>query len=141
MAISRADTITGNIKKVEEFSDFLDTFAVSPFGKQLGRVVNEKAVNQSLKNLIMTNLGERPFQPYIGSQINTLLFQNNSMGLLEDIRYHIQQCVENNEPRVNILEIQVFDGNDPNEIQINIIYNLINNPTAIVLDFLLKRVR
>lgn len=141
MAVTRAETISGNRKKTEEFSDFIDSFAVTPIGNQLGRVTNEKAVTQSIKNLVLTSFGERLFQPYIGCHVNDLLFENNDGAIVEDIRYHIQKTIEINEPRAYILEVSVFDTYDPNEIQINIIYSLINNPTPISVNLTLKRVR
>jgi hypothetical protein len=141
MAVTRAEAISGNRQKIEEFSDFLDSFAVTPIGNQLGRVTNEKAVTQSIKNLVLTSFGERPFQPYIGCHVNDLLFENNNHAILEDIRYHIQKTLEINEPRAYVIEVSVFDTYDPNEIQINIIYSLINNPTPISVNLILKRVR
>jgi phage baseplate assembly protein W len=142
MTVTRADSFTETTKKVEFFSDFVDSFAKSPFGNQLGRVSNEKAVNQSLKNLILTNVGERPFQPFIGSDLLAMLFENNDDETLSSFELYIQNCVENNEPRVNLLSVQVVvSPYNENEIQINIIYNLINNPNQIDFSFLLKRVR
>ena len=57
MAITRADSFTPLKKNLEFFSDFLDSFAKTPIGNQLGRVINEQSVNQSMINLIKTNLG------------------------------------------------------------------------------------
>ena len=59
---SRAEILLGSVNKNPEFfSDFLTDFTKTPFGNQLGRVTNEKSVNQSIKNLIFTNLNERFF--------------------------------------------------------------------------------
>ena len=74
---TRAESISPKEKQGEFFSDFLNSFAKTPVGNQLGRVTNEKAVNQSLRNLIKTNVGERLYQPLIGSDVNASLFENN----------------------------------------------------------------
>lgn len=145
--LTRAEVLTGTTKKTEFFSDFLNSFAKSPVGNQLARVTNEKSVNQSLKNLILTNLGERFFQPNIGSNVYNTLFEPNfqeSMGTLE---LYIQNTIKNNEPRVNLINVRVtniFNVNSvskENELEITIFYNLINNPEPINLSFILKRVR
>lgn len=142
MAITRADALTETTKKIDFFSDFVDSFAKSPFGNQLGRLTNEKAVNQSLKNLIMTNLGERPFQPFIGSDVMATLFENNGYETVSSLQLYIQNCIENNEPRVNLLGVEVFSSfASENEVEIVITYNLINNPNPVNFSFLLKRVR
>ena len=139
--LTRAEAITGkNTKKLEFFSDFLNDFSKTPYGNQLGRVTNEQAITQSLKNLIMTNLGERLFQPYIGSNIMLSLFEPNVDQYLSILEGYIEETIKNNEPRVNAQEITVTSVDDHN-IQVQITYNVINNPTPLTFAFLLKRVR
>ncbi|CAB4162789.1 baseplate wedge subunit [uncultured Caudovirales phage] len=138
--LTRADTLTNN-KKTEFFSDFLDSFAKTPYGNQLGRVVNEKSVNQSLKNLLLTNLGERLYQPTIGSNIINSLFELNLVENRNTLEFFIETTIKNNEPRVIPLQISVNSTDNENQIQIQIVYTLINNPTPISFSFLLKRAR
>jgi phage baseplate assembly protein W len=140
MAITRADALIGN-KKPEFFSDFLNSFSKTPVGEQLAKVVNERAVNQSLKNLLMTNLGERLFQPYVGSNVYATLFENNTLTTLETLVFYIETTIRNNEPRVNLLQVLINETDSEHEIDITIIYNLINNPEPITFNFILKRVR
>lgn len=142
MAVTRADTLTGTKKQREFFSDFVTSFSKTPLGNQLGRVSNEQSVNQSLRNLIKTNLGERPFQPLVGSDILKTLFENNTPESIDLLELYIENTVKNNEPRVNLLQTiintELFDSNS---IEISLIYNLINNPEPTTLTILLKRVR
>lgn len=142
MAVTRADTLTGTKKQKEFFSDFVTSFSKTPLGNQLGRVSNEQSVNQSLRNLIKTNLGERLFQPLVGSDILKNVFENNTPESLDLLEVYIENTVNNNEPRVNLLQTiintELFDSNS---LEISLIYNLINNPDPITLTILLKRVR
>jgi phage baseplate assembly protein W len=150
---TRAESISPKEKQGEVFSDFLNSFAKTPVGNQLGRVTNEKAVNQSLRNLIKTNVGERLYQPLIGSDVNASLFENNTEAQLSKIEFFIETTILNNEPRVNLIDVLVessLDQNttqtnrpiDPNEIVVTIVYTLINSVEEIVLTIpLLKRVR
>lgn len=138
---TRAESLTSASRKTEFYSDFLTSFAKSPVGNQLARVVNEKSINQSLKNLIMTNLGERPFQPYIGSNIYKSLFENNTDETLHDLEFYIDNTIKNNEPRVNLLGVDVNTGFTENELVITIVYNTINNLEPITFEYILKRVR
>lgn len=139
--LSRAETLTGSTKKAEYFSDFLTSFAKTPVGDQLARVINERSINQSLKNLILTNLGERLFQPYIGSNILASLFENNVSEHYSDIKFYIETTVRNNEKRVNLIDVEVFSGDNEHDMRVNIVYNTINNPEPITFEYLLKRVR
>tara|TARA_Y100000389_G_scaffold180374_1_gene195135 strand:+ start:693 stop:1169 length:477 start_codon:yes stop_codon:yes gene_type:complete len=153
---TRAESISPKEKQIEYFSDFLNSFAKTPVGNQLGRVTNEKSVNQSLRNLIKTNLGERFFQPIVGSDVNASLFENVNNILLNDIEENIKLTIQNNEPRINLLEVSVqsseisegdalrdFSGFliQNNSISVTIVYNIINNSEEITLTTILTRVR
>ena len=138
--ISRADSLINGQKKSEFFSDFFNDFTKTPIGNQLGRVTNERSINQSLKNLIMTNLGERLFQPYIGSNIMSSLFDLNDSALVTNLEFYIQNTINNNEPRVNLLSVSVTSPEDY-QLEISIYYNIINTPEPVTFSFLLRRVR
>lgn len=153
MALTRADSFTNLKKKPEYFSDFLNSFAKTPIGDQLGRVTNEQSVNQSLKNLIRTNLGERLFQPRVGSDVYASMFEPNDILLVETIKFNIENTIKINESRVNLLSVDVTSvvnqltkaskniGMDENTVTIKIVYTLINNPEPITLTTTLKRIR
>ena len=142
MAITRADALTGTTKQKDFFSDFLTSFAKTPLGNQLGKVTNEQSVNQSLRNIIKTNLGERLFQPLIGSDVYNILFENNTPENISLLELFIENAIRNSETRVNLVQVIVnTEVMDENSVEISLIYNLINNPEPITLTILLKRVR
>lgn len=142
MAVTRADTLTGTKKQKDFFSDFVTSFAKTPLGNQLGRVTNDQSVNQSLRNLIKTNLGERLFQPLVGSDVYAMLFEQDTPENLAMIEVFIENTIRNNEPRVNLLKTVInTDVYDENTVEISLLYNLINNPEPINLTILLRRVR
>lgn len=139
--ITRAEALTGVQKNKEFFSDFLLNFNKSPLGDDLARVTNDHAVNQSLRNLIKTNLGERLFQPMVGSDVYATLFENNTEQNRTLLELQIRTTIENNEPRVIISQVLVEEGKIEEEVEITIIYQLINNPEEVTLNMILKRVR
>lgn len=141
MAVTRADVILNTRGKQEFFSDFLDSFAMTPVGNQLGRVVDAESVNQSIKNLILTSMGERLFQPLIGSNIYNSLFELNSTIEASTIEFLIETTIKNNEPRASVNNVTVISNPDNYTLSINIVYNLINSTDPITLNFTLKRVR
>jgi len=160
MALTRADALTGTVKQQEYFSDFLDSFMKTPFGNQLGRVLNEDSVNQSLRNIIMTNVGERMFQPVIGSNVYKMLFQPLSVqefraGVgVTTLEFMIKNAIEKNEPRVILIDVGIKSAvadsfgtqsragiPDENSVMITITYRLINKVDPITFNYVLKRVR
>lgn len=139
--LSRAQTLISGNKKTEFYSDFLTSFAKTPVGDQLAKVVNERSINQSLKNIILTDLGERLFQPNVGSNIRAMLFENSVESNLSTLEFYITNSIAINEPRVNLLEVNLQAGEDENELIINIIYNTINTPEPTLFTYIFKRVR
>lgn len=142
MSLSRADALTGSSKKIELFSDFLNNFGTTPFGNQLGRVTNEQAIKQSLKNIIRTNIGERLFQPLFGSNVYKSLFEMNDITAQSSLEFYIETAIANWEPRVLLSSVVVeSDSVDMNGINITINYYIVNNTTPLTLTMILKRVR
>jgi len=139
--MSRADKFTQLNKKQEMFSDFLNNFSVSPFNNQLAKTTNENAVRQSVKNLILTNFGERLFQPNIGGNINRSLFGLADEVTASNLVYDIKQTIKINEPRANLIDIKVFPSPDRNSFIIDIIFSVINSQTPIALNLVLRRAR
>lgn len=152
MTVTRADSFTPLKKKQEYFSDFLTNFDKTPVGNQLARVSNELSINQALINLIKTNVGERPFQPDIGSNVYASLFDPNDIVAEHTLEFYIENTIKMNETRVNLISVSVISpleqkttffpsSTDENAMEIVIVYNLINNPDPITLRFILKRIR
>jgi len=139
--ITRANTLTAAKKQQEFFSDFFDSFVKTPFGNDLARITNERDVNQALKNLIMTNLGERLFQPTIGSNVNRSLFEMNNFVETNSLEFYITNTIQNNEPRVILDSVTVIPTVDEGSVKITVSYYLINNPNLVTLDFILRRIR
>jgi len=139
--ITRANTLTAAKKQQEFFSDFFDSFVKTPFGNDLARITNERDVNQSLKNLIQTNLGERLFQPTIGSNVNRSLFEMNNFVETNALEFYITNTIQNNEPRVILDSVTVIPTVDEGSVKITVSYYLINNPNLVTLDFILRRIR
>ena len=100
-------------------------------------------------NLIKTNLGERLFQPNKGGNVNASLFELNDFLLASNLKKSIQNTIELNEPRVNLIDVEIrtnvypaFTGEiNENTVLVKITYSLINNPAPITVSFVLKRIR
>lgn len=139
--MSRADKYTVEFKKPTYYQDFLNTFESNPLTGSLATVSNEDAVNQSIRNLILTNRYERYEQPTLGSKMNSLLFEPPSPIVQEQIINQITETISNCERRVNDLNVQVDPREDLNAYIVTVTYSLINIPYDISFNLILKRVR
>ena len=96
------------------FKDLSASFQTSPLSNDLIALKNESAIARSVRNLVLTIQGERPFQPTLGTGVNNLLFDNMDKLTASSIRSELRTTIENYEPRVEINEIIVepdFEGN------------------------------
>ena len=96
------------------FKDLSASFQSSPLSNDLITLKNESAIARSVRNLVLTIQGERPFQPVLGTGVSRLLFENMDKLTASAIRSEIRNTIENYEPRVEINEILVepdFEGN------------------------------
>jgi phage baseplate assembly protein W len=141
MALSRADTISQTLKKVETYSDFSNNFSKHPITNELVMVKNEDSVRQAFKNLILTNLEERFFSPFFGSNINRTVFENYGPFVREDIIRYIKMAAVQFEKRVEVLLVDIVDEMDKNRLKINVVFSIINIPEPVALSIFLKRVR
>lgn len=137
----RADYYSQTQKMPDIYSDFLDDFSSHPITGDIARLRNEQSVKQSLRNLVLTNYGERFFQPNIGCNVMRSLFEIIDLFTIHEIQYHVKQTIENSEPRVNLLQVIVTPNDVNNQITISIIFSLINSTAIQSLDLILKRVR
>lgn len=137
---TRADKLSPS-QKQEYFSDFLNDFDSHPITNIVVKTTNENAVKQSIRNLILTNLGERLFQPTIGSNIIHSLFEPNDIITAENITSFTKSTITQNEPRAMLLNVNVYPNYDLNSFNVNIIFSLINSNVPIQMTVILKRVR
>lgn len=141
MALSRADAISKQIQQNEVYSDFLTSFNKHPLNGELLAVKNEDSIKQAFKNLILTNIGERLFDPFFGSTVNSSLFELYTPFLVEDVQRSIQVAASNFESRINILDISILDDIERNAYSVSILFSIINRPDPVQLDLFIRRVR
>lgn len=131
---------TTHEKRDIRYSDFSTNFITNPITGNLARLVNDESVKESLKNRILTNKGERPYDASYGSNVKKRLFDLSSPETADNIKTDVEKCL-NEEPRIKLHEVQVYDRSDNNGYQIIALFSLINIPEILSLDFILKRAR
>ena len=69
-----------------------------------------RAIDQSIQNILLTNRFEKPFQPEFGSDLRRLLFGLSTELSEGETRDIILDSIEKYEPRVQVLEVELFDA-------------------------------
>ena len=114
---------------------------IHPIRKDINTHKAENAVINSVKNLILTNHFERPFQPEVGSNIRRLLFENVDVILAAQLEREIEETINNFEPRVQVSSIIATPALDENGYKVIMEFFVINNPNPIKINFFLERIR
>jgi phage baseplate assembly protein W len=140
MAIAK-DKFDKASTKYQVYSDFLNDLTPHPVVKDIVRYTNEAAVNRSIRNLLLTNRGERLYQPDIGSDIRQLLFEPMIASTGDLIRKFVQNTISTYEPRAKVLDVQVTAYEEQNAYAVTISYMIINKQDPVQLTVTLDRVR
>ena len=112
-------------RRSQGFLDLSASFQNNPMSNDLISLKNETAIARSVRNLILTTQGERPFQPVLGSNVNNLLFDNMDKLTAASLKTEIETTIENYEPRVDINDIVVDPNYDNNEFNVTVSYYIV----------------
>jgi phage baseplate assembly protein W len=137
----RADLYSPNDIQKIYLSDFSTDFSLNPITGFLAKVNNEEDAKQMLRNLILTNIGERPFQPLVGSKVYNLLFEPADSVTLSALQSTISQTITNNLPFINLIGVNIIDLSDQNAYQISIYFAIVNSVNPVNLNIVVNRVR
>ena len=107
------------------FKDISASFQTNPLSNDIIQLKNESAIARSVRNLVLTIQGERPFQPVLGTGVNNLLFDNMDKLTASAIRSELRTTIENYEPRVEINEIIVEADFERNAFDVTLQYFII----------------
>ena len=141
MAITRADRITTTSVQDQIYSDFLTDMVPHPVSKDVLRFVNEHAVIRSIKNLVLTDQGERLYQPDLGSNIKRMMFEPMIESTAEILSQYIQETIDVYEPRAKVLDISVVPDYNNNLYAVTLSFMIINKEDPVTLNITLDRVR
>ena len=112
---------------------------LNPFTKDVSAVQNDNAIKQSIKNLVLTAPGEKPFQPNIGSRVRQLLFEPLDAFTADTVRDEIINTINQYEPRVQLTEVLVTPVYEGNKLHVSIEYRIVGLPIVETVSFVLQR--
>jgi phage baseplate assembly protein W len=142
--VTRIDKITRTDKASDKkpyYSDFYTNFNIHPQNKRLAKYTNEEAVKKSIRNLITTEKYDRLFQPEVGCRIKSLLFENMSLIIIEEMKSVIRETIDRYEPRARILDIIIQTNDARQAYDVYIYFEVINRVDPVSINITLYRAR
>ena len=127
----------------QTFKDISVTFKTHPVTDDLVCVKDKAAVVQAIQNLLLTNKGERPFQPDIGSDVRRLLFEPLDYGSAALIKSEIAECLGLFEPRISVEGIRCEPDFQNNGFEVEVAYVITGraDDARVQVEFFIERTR
>ena len=122
------------------YKDIDLTFSPKPAG-DIFKKVDAAAVKQSVKNLLLTSRGEKPFNNFFGSNLNSALFGLDTEFDPEFVQNLIFDAITNHEPRARVLSVTVQLKPENNTLDTTVEFQVVNTKEIVTVDVSLARVR
>ena len=106
----------------KSFKDFSLTFEKNAVTNDILSLKNEAAIKESVKNIVLYNFYEKPFDPFFGGNIIGLLFENSTPTMVLEVKSRIERAIEIYEPRVTAVSAVIQFEEDRNELNCKIQY-------------------
>jgi phage baseplate assembly protein W len=107
------------------FKDISLSFKRNPVTNDIISLTNEDAIKRAVINLVRTRVGERFFNPLLGSKVENYFFELADIGVEEPIKDEIKTVINNFEPRVRLRNVEVSLFPDDNAMDVSIIYDIV----------------
>ena len=112
----------------KSFKDFSLTFEKNAVTNDILALKIEAAIKESVKNIVLYNFYEKPFDPFFGGNVVGLLFENSTPTMELEVKNRIEQSIEIHEPRVTAVSVDVDFQEDRNELNCKINYLILGIP-------------
>ena len=129
------------VRNEVQYRDFDISFRANPITGALNVLKNNDSVKRALRSLILTNRFERPFRPFFGSDVRSYLFENFDVLTESEIRDAIRRTIEEQEPRVELLDVRTQASPDRHSLQVTIFFRVRNDANTDELTIVLERIR
>ena len=123
------------------YKDIDLTFKNIPISGEIYKKTEASAVKQAVKNLVMTNFGEKPFDPEFGGHVQSLLFELAHEDTEEEIEEQILSAINRYEPRAVALSVIAISDPDRNSVDVTIVFQVVNTQEEVSLSIALARLR
>ena len=142
MSVYEAQLNNNSNRNVREYVDLDLFFGKKSSDKDVSVVTDVQAVKRSIRNLVLLNIYEKPFHPEISSGVRDMLFELMTPVTAALLARHIEDVIENYEPRARLTGVRAIPDYDRNSYSVTIEFYVVNTPTELVdLTIFLERLR
>jgi len=129
-------------RNVRQYRDLDLFFGRKPVSGDVNILTDITNIKRAVRNLVLTNIYEKPFHPEIGSGVRDMLFENMTPLTSIILSKKVEEVIENFEPRVRLMSVSARPDLDRNIYEMTIEFFIKNAPTELVtVDVFLERLR
>jgi len=129
------------VSKKKPWRDLDLSLKIHPIRKDIIPLKDDAAIKNAVKNLLVSNFFERPFQPTLGANLRGLLFEPADAITKLDLQQGVRRVLNTHEPRIKVLNVKVFDESDNNSYRITVKFLIKEYDTAESVEIVLRRLR
>jgi len=112
-----------------------------PIRNDIMPLKDDAAIKNAVKNLILTNFFERPFQPLVGANLRGLLFEPADAITKYELSDGVKQVLIDYEPRIRVNRVGIEDQSDRNAYRITVHFQIIEMDLNTEVEIVLQRLR
>jgi phage baseplate assembly protein W len=112
----------------KSFRDFSLTFQKNAVTNDVLSLTNESAIKAAVKNIVLYNFFEKPFDPFFGGNVLGLLFENASPEIENDLTERLVDAINLHEPRVAVIDVRTKWEENRNQLDVSIEYVILGIP-------------
>ena len=140
-------SISGDLTKArvvarkKGFRDLDLSLKIHPIRKDIIPLKDDIAIKNAVRNLLISNFFERPFQPSLGANLRGLLFEPAG-GITEmNLRENIERVLIRHEPRIEVIQIIIKNLEDQNAYNCVVVFKIKEDDTEESVEIILRRLR
>lgn len=126
---------------IERYSDLNLQMIPHPQKRDVLPVIGEQAVKNAIRTLLLTNFMERPFQPTMGANLRSLLFEPNDAVTRLALKDAVRNVLQKHEPRIENINVVIEATNDENSYRITVVFSIKENDSVQDIEINLRRLR
>ena len=128
-------------KRDKTYIDISLAFEPNALTGDITTLRDTRAIDNSLKNIIMTMPLEVPFNPEFGSQVTEFMFDPVDFGTSGLLELDIERAIKFNEPRVEVIDVRVAPYDSQNLYEVDIEYKIVGTEQIYVVSQILTATR
>ena len=133
--------VVSTTARSKPYSDLNLKLTLHPVRKDIMSLKDDAAIRNSVKNLLLTNFFERPFQPDLGANLRALLFEPADVITRVALRDTIKNVLNEREPRISDVTVLVENDDAKNAYRVTVGFNIKQIEKTETVEIILKRLR